>query len=398
MDKIRILHIIKDDKFFDPIYELFETYDAFKNDYVLFVSSKQYSFKRIKNTRVVNVVFGNKNIKKILLSNTYDIVYLHSISISTIKYLSYIPKDKTIIWWAWGYDIYGTEGGMPSLINIPLYRTYTKQLINSNAILSFAKKIVKRVLAIVPTFQRKNIIRRVSYFQPVLSIEYTMLCNIKYFRAKEFYIISKLPQIKDYYITSHFTEPLNKACVKPCNGNIIIGNSASPFNNHLDLWNSIEKYVPSDREVLIPVSYGGDMSYVANIKSRISSEKCHIRFIENYMSRDDYWKLLDSCSYAIYGSVRQHAMGNIYHDLLNGIKVFLYSDSVIFRYLKSVGYVVYAIEDVDVNSFFTPMSVEEIGQNLKARKNEFEYCKSIEEAAIKNIQKDISFINNKRSF
>ena len=91
------------------------------------------------------------------------------------------------------------------------------------------------------------------------------------------------------------------------------------------------------------------------------------------MPRDEYFKLIDNCSYAVFGVMRQQAMGNIYHCLCQGVKVFLYRDSLVYRFLKEWGYVVFAIEDIDEYSFSTPLNLKELEMNAKAFENQRDY-------------------------
>ena len=70
------------------------------------------------------------------------------------------------------------------------------------------------------------------------------------------------------------------------------------------------------------------------------------------------------------GTIRQQAMGNIQYALSKGVKVFLYKDSIAYINYKKLGYVVFAIEEMTLESLSTPLSKKEIEQNIQASQKE----------------------------
>ena len=103
------------------------------------------------------------------------------------------------------------------------------------------------------------------------------------------------------------------------------------------------------------------------------------------MALNDYYALMDTYSYAVYGVIRQQAMGNIFGCLAKGIKVFLYRDSLVYKFLKEDGFVVFAIEDMDGSSFMKPLALTEIEQNREALLKKRQYVNTIYEKAIEEI-------------
>ena len=131
MDRLKVLHIILDDKFFDSVFNKFEKSQQFENIALLFVKKiENYQFQYIKNRDKVKLV-DKKGFIKILLNNVYDIVFLHSLPVCLYKYVRIIPKDKVIIWWGWGYDIYDSVYGMEPLLNVNLYKPLTLSILNN---------------------------------------------------------------------------------------------------------------------------------------------------------------------------------------------------------------------------------------------------------------------------
>ncbi|MDO5760755.1 MAG: TDP-N-acetylfucosamine:lipid II N-acetylfucosaminyltransferase, partial [Bacteroidota bacterium] len=127
-------------------------------------------------------------------------------------------------------------------------------------------------------------------------------------------------------------------------GNVLIGNSLTYENNHLDIFDKLRGINREKRQQLIvPINYGN--AYGGKDKFIKLSNIENTLFITDFMPQKDYFLLLGSVSHAIYGNIRQQAMGNIFWCLRNGIKVYLYKDSVIYKQLKEFGYKVFTIEE-----------------------------------------------------
>ena len=54
---------------------------------------------------------------------------------------------------------------------------------------------------------------------------------------------------------------------------------------------------------------------------------------------------MKSCQSAIFGHVRQQAVGNVSYMFNSGKNVFLYGDSILYTFYKKQGYKVYSIEN-----------------------------------------------------
>lgn len=378
MDKLRVLHIIKDDKFFESVYNAFETVEELENSNVLLVEKIDgYQYLYINHTDKVKLV-EKKGFVQTLCDGLYDIIFFHSLPVNMYKFIQYIPKEKVIIWWGWGYDIYESFYGMRPLIEINLYKPATLLwLKQKKGLYGKIKQVAKKILyAHYYKTLRQQVLKRIDYFQPVLPLEYQLLKEIDGFNAKEFYH----PRNRSYFLNYQDSETFTHG------NNILIGHCASYTNNHIDIWNTVNTFFPEETSVIFPINYG-KKDYADYLSKSIQSERINIRFIKDFMPKDEYFEILDSCGYAIFGVMRQQAMGNIYYCLGHGLKVFLYRDSIVYHFLKENGYVVYAIEDIDEHSFVTPLSKEEMRLNIKAFIKEYEYVNNIWNSAFADLCK-----------
>lgn len=371
MKKIRVLHIVKDDKFIDGPLSHFEDDGRFENFVVMIVDSPDYKCKFIKNQEKIKFLYNKRLVKEELQKDDYDAIFFYSLT--DYRIFNYIPQKKIVIWWAWGYDIYGYD----RFLDISLYKPLTKQYIANKEsiygrIINFFKS--NKIYLLLRDGYREKALKRIDYFQPVIHSEYLLMQKIIGFRAQEFY----------YPNSRNFALQLNVK--KNANGSIMIGNSATATNNHLDIWERINNFIPIESEVFIPINYG-DMNYAMDIEDVISKSNQNVKFLKSFIPSVDYFRMLDSCSYAIYGVLRQQAMGNIFRCLSKGVKVFFYKESLPYKYFKDLGCDVFAIEEITEDSFRIPLTAEQVLKNQRCLNQECKMVKEISENAILEIQK-----------
>lgn len=332
----KVLHIFPDDKFFDQVSDFFDSLEGIINVYI-FLASKDYTFKYIKQVDKIKVFNKIALYRNYISSTDADIVYLHSLrDLSVFKYFS--PSIK-VIWWSWGYDIYNRPSPLSKpLITIELYKHVTKQLITDSAKLSPYKYLKYTFLKLIVNRKLRKAIHRIDYYTPVLPVEYKLLCQNKFFKAKPFRI-----DFGPGYCTFNKLHYIKGA------GNILIGNSFSPTNNHLDIFPLIKHINIGNRKYIIPVNYGtGYNISKTQLKNLSGLNSDSVIWLEKYLSLKEYENIFGSVTHAIFGHVRQQAVGNHRMCIASGIKMFFFKDSINYQYYKGMGFHVYSIED-DLN-------------------------------------------------
>ena len=373
---IHFLHIVRDDKFTEATIKGFNNNPQIASKYIIF--KKRDKFKYLKENQRVIVFEDKKNFIREIESDSYDVLFFHSLPPTSYWMIKYIPSDKVVIWWAWGYDIYGGLFGTRLFIQLDTLKEQTMILSKQIKVKRLFKEFVGKLwISFLFSIYHDKIVKRIDYFEPVRDMDFQLMCEqVPGFSAKEFY----------HYFSSYGNKPfLNRSLLK--HQSILIGNSASLIGNHVDVWEAIKGELPQDVKVIMPLSYG-DKDYAQKVKAKISTSSIKIEILDSFLPRDEYFALVDNCAYAFFGSIRQHAMGNIYHALNNDIKVFLYKDSVMYNYLIKMGFVVYAIEDVNLNCF-CPITEEEHLQNMIAFEKENKYRKEKYNEAMEEIEQTV---------
>lgn len=332
MKQIGVFHVFTDDKFFDQVAEYFDSFSDIVNYYYFYSRDKDYQFKYIKSKKVV-VVSSWFEYVKLMNDRRVDVVYLQGMSSPYI--CIWVSRAKKIVWWCHGIEIYCAPYFLKPIIPLDLYKPLTKlerkrQLRKRGRIRVFIGQIYYLLFV---SFFKKLSVRRVDYFSPVLPIDYELMKKyFNGFKAKPFMLNGGPGLRKEYF----YKYKINR-------GAILVGNSLTYENNHLDIFEKFATIQRSDcQQLIVPINYGngyGGVEYFKNIV-RLSN----VFFIDTFLPRDKYFTLLEGVTHAVFGNIRQQAMGNIFWCLRSGIKVYLYRDSVIYKQLKRWGYIIFSID------------------------------------------------------
>lgn len=353
---IRIIDLVIDEKFIDLYIDSNDCLDNYEyHDYII-IKNRDYKFKFIKNKKV-NII-PKEYVINYINSKRYDAIFLHSLYSVPI---SLFPRFKfksnlKIIWLSWGYDIYESPK-YKKLIPINLYHNKTLSYICAN---QDNKTILKRIsdkLSIknlLEFYFVHKILSRIDYHSGILPYETEL---IKLYNR----------DFKASPVRFNYSDRNMKILFKrPSENNILVGNSKSKTNNHLDVLDFLKNLELKNRKVIVPLNYGDDDDYVNKVLYEYN--KClgnsFVPLLE-FMPKDAYFSLLDSCSIAIFMLERQQAIGNISHCMCRGMKVFLSESSSLYKYYKDNNYIVFSIQtDLLQKNIDTNLSIEEMYLNF----------------------------------
>lgn len=147
--------------------------------------------------------------------------------------------------------------------------------------------------------------------------------------------------------------------------NILVGNSADPSNNHLDVFDKLEAFKDKDIKIYAPLSYGNP-DYAKRI-----IEQGKLRFgdkfeaLTEHIPFNEYLEFLGKIDVAIFNHKRQQAMGNIRTLLGLGKKVYMRNDITSFESLKEDGIKVFTLDEINLDKNFDEMS----DNQLKVKRN-----------------------------
>lgn len=359
------LHIVPDDKFIDDAILFYDEIGGVHR-WVCMQEEGADCFNYIKNSLVERVCFSF--LKTIISDGSYDVVVIHFLLTELYSIIKDIPLNKTVIWCSWGGDIYGTFRYLKPLIQVNLYKKLTsKVFVNSITWKTKVKRTVKDILnpgRAIERYRKKQqigcevkqysllqqqAISRIDLCSTVIETEYLELKHLSFFKANFF-------PFKYVYKNDSTAQSVlfNDDC-------ILVGNSRDPSNNHLDVLHHLNKAGISNT-IILPLSYG-EPKTLEVLREKYGTRNT-IVFLTDYLSRQDYFKIIQHCKVAVFGHIRQQALGNINQCLLQGSKVFFFKDSIVYKFYKIQGVKVFSIEhDLNINNINSVLSDDEIERN-----------------------------------
>ena len=162
---------------------------------------------------------------------------------------------------------------------------------------------------------------------------------------------------------------------------VIIGNSATASNLHMQAIDWLSKFKGENVEFICPLSYG-DKEYGDQVIA-YGKEKLGDQFVPltGFMDRETYYNMLNGCTVGIFNNNRQQAMSNIKALLEFGAKVYIRRDTVMWGQLEQNDMIPHDIEKISQESFeeFVGRTPEEIEQNHQAMLNYYDIKNAIRE-------------------
>lgn len=296
-----ILHFFYNDKFIKPFIN-FMNRNFNQSDHIFIiwggVSSNKIPIPEQSN--VIEIKQLRKSIRQLLnLIKNSETIIIHSFyNLNLIMLLNLLKRARNkAIWIAWGGDIY--------------------PFLNNNKNLKL--KIID--------FMRKRIVMNLKAIATLVSGDYDLITNHykvfpKYFKA--------------IYMSDERTDIINKINleqkIKKNNvTKIIIGNSATPTNNHEEILIKLYKFRDYSIEIYCPLSYG-DSEYgekIKNLGNELFGEKFYS--INRLMPMKEYTEFLSDMDIGIFNNDRQQGLGNIFSLLYLGKKVYLKNNTTMWK-------------------------------------------------------------------
>ncbi|WDF46960.1 TDP-N-acetylfucosamine:lipid II N-acetylfucosaminyltransferase [Chryseobacterium sp. KACC 21268] len=337
----RILHIVTDDKFGKFVYQEFSQTENVTNEYLFISESEQPVFINFPYQHYWNGadIYLERLMEAI---NRYQIVVIHFLNKNARRIISKLNPEIKVVWIGWGGDYYWLIDTLPKF---SLYGRQTAKYLNAkNSYFTRKLKKISRILKV-------KALQRIDYFSPVLESEYDMI-KINYPNFRPNYIAWNYGNLQDNYIAGYED-------FKITDKNLLIGNSATPTNNHLDIFERLENgnTINFFDKIFIPLSYGNKdykKFIIEQSETRLGNK---VNVIPDFLPYEQYMEILQQCDNVIMGHIRQQAMGNIIALLYLGAKIYFQKESVVYKDLISKGYNVFTIADLkDENLVKNPLN------------------------------------------
>ena len=323
-----IVHLFEDQKFVDITIENFENVSVGLNKYIVFSSKQELKYVSRKEQTLI-LPNSSYKLDLDLIYKDCQLLIIHFLSPIKLYVLKNKPSHIKVIWSVWGsdaYDHFSDQNFSEPLTNN--VRRSLFQLRKSFYLYTLYHLVRYRVK---PLRKELKLLQLVNYVITVLPYEFNII-------KKEFSLMA------EYIDYSYGANKFNSFSNSPLGNSILIGNSATSANNHLDVFDIIKD---TNKKLIVPLSYGA-YDY-KNYKELVILEGMRIfknsfTPIEEFMPLQEYRELTSSCNSVIMYHIRQQALGNIFMSLFQGMRVFLNSKSLTYSYLKDEGMIIFDLK------------------------------------------------------
>lgn len=340
----KIVHLVNDEKFINFIADIFNACEGVTNHFLAIVPDSSAPLKYISGLENLRII-DKKHIYSGSINSDLagcDALVVHLLDTLKAKILLNLQKNIPVLWSGWGADYYdylstgtfeflGTESKM-------LNEVLVRQRYQSTSKFYLVKKNVTDYLrASIKSFIINKSIDRTDYFSSPVPEDYDLL-------------VSRLgKKFKSEYVQINYgsVEKTFSLGTKEITGDdILVGNSASATNNHLEVFQLLSRFDLSGRKIIVPLSYG-DKDYrdaVVEHGRKFFGNSFHA--LVDFMPLEQYNNVIANCSMVVMGHRRQQAVGNTATMLYKGAKVFLDEKSTVYSFFKHRGAFVYGLNEL----------------------------------------------------
>lgn len=274
-----------------------------------------------------------------------DKIIVHSLASPILLLILGCSKtiSKKVFWVIWGKDLYFYK----MLSNPKIYHTLYEKL---------RKRAIHNIKNVIGIFKEDYELAQKWYNIEAKCFE----CNSLYPYALDFSEAKK--NESDRGITKY---------------TILMGNSASKTNRHIDAINKISKNIEQINKVYCPLSYGGSKKYRDKV-IKFGKEMLGDKFIPlvTFMEKEKYFSILEEVDLGIFNYNRQEGLGNIWSLMLRNKTIYLNKDTSTWKFFQRNNIKVIDIDSIFIDGFKS-LHKDVLDKNRKELKPLIDVKKSI---------------------
>lgn len=335
-----ILHIATDEKFVNSAIYLFEKAFPQCNFFRIVVPNENYELIHAKKTENMDFWYSDSYSNRLLKNQImgYNVIVFHNIDYfksMIINELLSREHDVKVFWMFWGGEVYNNRFLKN---NNRIGKLTEKRFVKTSLLKKIKAWLVPLYLLGQRNHPHKAILKSIKRVDLVGSFkeDFEFLKQNKLLNEKAKQVMFTYSPIEFVFKNNH---DLN------INGdNILLGNSATITNNHLEAFEKLKKLNLNNRKIIAPLNYG-DINYAKDI-SKIGNAEFGGNFLPllEFMELSVYNNYISQCGITVMNHYRQQAVGNVLSMLWMGSKVYLSDLSTVYSYLKRIGIEIYSIE------------------------------------------------------
>ncbi|MFD2891043.1 TDP-N-acetylfucosamine:lipid II N-acetylfucosaminyltransferase [Flavobacterium chuncheonense] len=344
MDKpVKIVHVASDEKFINSAFAQFEAVYKGANFFYLIVDDITAPLKYVNpNNQIFLETNAVANLKKLHEKfKDATLICFHSLNYFNSIVLNHTPSYYKTLCMFWGLEFYNNPifFNQQDVLGIQTFGAYFKKDLQEKLLTSFKDVFRQLKYRLIdgtnsPHTEVAKAIRKVDFCGALYEEEHELMkikasVNFDFFKFTYYPLELMIGENSDWVTGT----------------DIMLGNSASYSNNHLEAFELLNKFNLENRKVVLPLSYG-NQSYKEDIlKKGETALRDHFEPLTTFLGLQEYNNYLKRCGIVIMNHYRQQAFGNIVVMLFMGAKLYLNENNTIYRFLKRMGIHVYSISD-----------------------------------------------------
>ncbi len=358
---MKILHLIHDNKFFDFVNAVFSGLPGVQNRFVAFAPGTA------PTTHIEDMDLWRRIGWRYFISRSAqddiawcDCLVVHFVDSYGALLMLRAPARVATVWSGWGGDYMAllpdTERALLSPETAALLEDIRREANQRNlsAVIRRLAARTRRLLIDRPLLRAA--IARADYFSAPLREDYDLLKEALGPRVRARYAQLNYGSVERTFGAGPFGLTGN---------DVLLGNSATATNNHIEILQLLAKCDLGDRKVVVPLSYG-DPDYRDAVVKR-GKQLLGVRFepLLAFMPLAEYNAQLACCSVAIMNHRRQQALGNIGASLYRGARLYLDEAGMMYRIFRDLGAYVFSTRSLEETRALPsePLTPEQQAQN-----------------------------------
>lgn len=334
MEKIKIVHIYSDAKFVSEV-------NKYKSEQivnrVIFIGEKYNVLPTDFNEDAIFFPPRMQQLPDIVQAcSGADLVVINELDSFKAFIALQIPQNTKIAWRFYGYELYSKVRNR--VISNETYKILKKDEPPPSIIGSIKTKLFKGLLPLSPFYRA---IIRCNYFLGVFEEEYKLLKSWGFSLPKFVRIpLRHQPDLVQF----------NAIEKQPT---VIVGNSRSYYNNHIDILRMFQNTVNTENITLkLFFNYGPDLGYADFIRTEARKMQ-DIHIVENFLPRQVFETIYNEAAALVINSYRQMALGNIFTAVRSGTKIYLSTKNITRSWLTDNNITTYSVEQDLLNDYKT---------------------------------------------
>lgn len=367
-----ILHLANDEKIIGRTVEIFEEVFPFSNLWVITNRAHKKDLSIIQPTpKTEHLLLGRKEFLKDITGNIFAVmtrcgessrinIVVHLLNPRKINVIKKIKKvlpvtfNVKIYWIIWGLDLYN------KLLQPAGFEMFTSDA-EQGGLIARGTGFFKKFGAL------QEAKATVKFIEQYVDYVVTDTTESDYSQLVKYYPQFAAKPWKDFFyypidtiLGDLYYSPLP---YKSCKNTVMVGNSASRTNNHKYLLALLSQFNLKGKNVVVPLSYSGSKGYINEVIAYGQKELAGFTPLTKFMPLNEYNKVQSSTAVALFGNLRQEAIGNIMIALYMGAKVFLFEKNPVYEWAITHNLKVYPMDELTQQELDTLLPVEDAEHN-----------------------------------